>query len=388
MKNQSRVQSPERKAPWGPRPFTESKACGRRADGTFGGTSYASPHSIPGLLSGTRVTRPSGVTRSSTARRAFTMVEMLVTLALLSLIVLALMTVFNSTQSAFRASLTQTDFLESGRLAMGLIADDLEKMTPSYGYYSTNNLQFYAFYEQRFTNGTVNFYINSNPFNTTTQPLTQYLPGTSARRTNVLENFFMLSHQNVNGNPTWVGTGYMVDPSSYPTNSLYRFVMTTNVMKGNPLNLFSSFSSALGGAGVSKLFNPFTNTVNWTHIMDGVVDLRVRAYDPDGFRITNGVDHYSEQFINNRNTYVFVPNDTFNPLLPYSLKLYGCYMFSNTVPATVEVSLGVMEDTVLRRAESLPPGAAQLNYMSNHVGQVHLFRQRVVIRNVDPAAYQ
>ena len=70
---------------------------------------------------------------STLAAPAFTLVEMLVTLALLSLIVLALMAVFNSTQKAFRASLTQTDMLESGRMAMGLIASDLEAMTPSYG---------------------------------------------------------------------------------------------------------------------------------------------------------------------------------------------------------------------------------------------------------------
>jgi prepilin-type N-terminal cleavage/methylation domain-containing protein len=61
----------------------------------------------------------------------FTLVEILVTMVLLSLIVLALMTVFNSTQKAFRASLTETDLLESGRLAMGLMVGDLEGMTPS-----------------------------------------------------------------------------------------------------------------------------------------------------------------------------------------------------------------------------------------------------------------
>jgi len=64
-------------------------------------------------------------------RAGFTMVEILVTMVLLSLIVLALMTVFNSTQKAFRSSLTQTDVLESGRLAMGLMVGDLEAMTPS-----------------------------------------------------------------------------------------------------------------------------------------------------------------------------------------------------------------------------------------------------------------
>ena len=52
-------------------------------------------------------------------------------MVLLSLIVLALMAIFNSTQKAFRSGLTQTDILESGRLAMGLITSDLGAMTPS-----------------------------------------------------------------------------------------------------------------------------------------------------------------------------------------------------------------------------------------------------------------
>ena len=45
-----------------------------------------------------------------TLRCAFTLVEVMVVVTLLSLIVLALMTVFNSTQAAFRASVTQTEF--------------------------------------------------------------------------------------------------------------------------------------------------------------------------------------------------------------------------------------------------------------------------------------
>ena len=73
-------------------------------------------------------------------------------------------------------------------------------------------------------------------------------------------------------------------------------------------------------------------------------------------------------------------------LTPY-LGQAGFYTSSNAVPASVEVELGVLEDSTLQRAESLS-GAAQLNYLSNHIGQVHLFRQRVMIRNVDPAVYQ
>ncbi len=112
-------------------------------------------------------------------RAGFTLVEMLVTLALLSLIVLALMTVFNSTQKAFRASLTQTDILESGRLAMGLITSDLEAMTPSSSPVNTNvpNFNFYA--------ALANYL--------TAPPLIQSLTASSQLRTNLLENFFSLS---------------------------------------------------------------------------------------------------------------------------------------------------------------------------------------------------
>ncbi len=68
------------------------------------------------------------------SRGGFTLVEIMVVLALLSLIVFALMAVFGVTQRAFRASLTQTDSLEGGRAVMDLIAADLEAMTPSDGF--------------------------------------------------------------------------------------------------------------------------------------------------------------------------------------------------------------------------------------------------------------
>ena len=351
MKNLSRVQSPERKAPWGPRPFTESRVCGRRADDAFGGASYASPHSIPGLLSGTRVTRPSG-------RLAFTLVEMLVTLALLSLIVLALMTVFNSTQNAFRASLTQTDILESGRLAMGLITSDLATMTPS----DSDAVNFYS--------AVTNFGSYTLPASPVS-PLLQGLTASSQLRTNVLESFFSLSRQNLNGQRSWVATGYVVstnttDGTLYP---LYRFYMVTNVQATDPWWLYVNF-----------ITNSFVNSPPWSHLADGVVDLRVRAFDANGRWITNSLTVTTNAAFTNAVTvyppYLFAPGD------PSVL-----YMSSNVVPASVEVEMGVLEDTTLQRAESLS-GAAQMNYLSNHVGQVHLFRQRVAIRNVDPAVYQ
>ena len=320
----------------------------------------------------------------------FTLVEMLVTLALLSLIVLALMTVFNSTQKAFRASLTQTDILESGRLAMGLITSDLEAMTPSSCPVNTNNPPLppaywyppYIGYTAPYaTNNNFNFYASPYfGYAPLIQPLIQPLTASSQSRTNVVESFFSLSRQNIGGSPTWVGTGYTVvanrpPPDTNDIYALYRFYATTNAQAASPASLYNAF--------ISTLTQP-TNSAYWSHLMDGVVDLTVRAYDPNGLEMTNT---YEYNYNGSTNTFTN-PNTLF--LRPY-LGLAGFYAYSNTVPASVQVELGVLEDTVLQHAEGLPnlPTAyAQTAYLSAHVGQVHLFRQRVVIRNFDLTAYQ
>jgi prepilin-type N-terminal cleavage/methylation domain-containing protein len=276
-------------------------------------------------------------------QRAFTLIEVLVVMTLLALIVLSLMTVLNNTQTAFRAGITQTDVLESGRAVTDLLKSDLEGMTPSFGT----------------SNGAVNFYANTN-FSYT--PLVQALPGGTQTRASVLENFFILSRQNINGSPSWVGTGYMVVTNSLDgLYSLYRFSTNFSVMVNDPAGLFyTSFN------------NFFLYPTNYSHLMNGVVGLTVRAYDPNGFWMTNTVDFYGGQFTTNQNTIITNQNTI--------------YMYSNAVPASVEVELGVLEDRTLQRAESLPL-AAQTNYLALHAGQVHIFRQRVWIRNVDPSAY-
>ena len=306
----------------------------------------------------------SPVTRHSSlvTRNAFTLIEILVVVVLMSLIILALMTVFNTTQTAFRASLTQTDVLEGGRAAMGMIKSDLESMTPSFGV----------------SNGAVNF--STAVVTGTNTPLIQSLIGSNdpkTRRTNVLEEFFILTRQNT----TWTGVGYLVDLNSTNYfNPLYRFSQSMNVSAQNaPAILYANFllnSPAYTGLPISP-----TNS-SMSHLMNGVVHLTVRAHDPGGFWMTNVIEYYGgPNFIINQNV----------QFSPPEWGEVGFIMFSNTVPASVEINLGVLEDRTLQRAESLPnlpPAWAQSNYLAGHVGQVHLFRQRVWIRNVDPSAYQ
>jgi len=296
---------------------------------------------------GTARSPVSIVNRKSKIVNGFTLVEVLVVMTLLSLIVLVLMAVFNSTQTAFRAGVTQSGVLESGRAAMDLMAADLRAMSPSL---DTNN-------------GAVNFSaVIPSGYTPLKQPLLASIPAQS--RTNVQENIFILSRQN----QTWTGVGYVVANSSQgDLDSLYRFTMTTNVQ-------------AAGAA--AALYNIFRTTppADMSHLMDGVVSLTVRAYDVNGGWMTNHVVFTGGQVATNKNVYFFLPA-TFGET--------GFDMFSNTLPASVQIEMGVLEDRALQRAESLSASpSAQASYLQQQAGAVHVFRQRVSIPNVDPSAYQ
>lgn len=312
---------------------------------------------------------------SLVTRHAFTLVEILMVVVLLSLIVLALMAVFNSTQAAFRAGITQTDVMEGGRSVMGLIKSDLEEMTPSLG---QSNIDltggYYGFVP---TNAPVNFTVQLNQyqFQSGSDPLAQSLAGSSSNRVNVLQKFFFITRQNT----TWTGVGYFVDTaSSNYFNPLYRFAMTTNVAAANaPWGLYGAFLT-------NSLLPVPVNATNLglSHLVDGVVQLTVRPYDPDGYWMTATTNIYwyagTSHGTTNRNVWFAAP----------AWGEVGCYMFSNTVPAAVSLELGVLEDRAIQRAESIGIPVTQSNYLAQQAAKVHLFRQRIPIRNVDPSAYQ
>ena len=60
----------------------------------------------------------------------------------------------------------------------------------------------------------------------------------------------------------------------------------------------------------------------------------------------------------------------------------------NAVPAVVEFEIGILEQQTYQHYKSIPTAAAQANYLEGQAGRVHLFRQRVAVRNVDATAYQ
>ena len=304
---------------------------------------------------------------SRSVTRAFTLIEILVVVGLLSIIVFGLLAMFNQTQRALRTGLTQTDVLAGGRLATDMIAREIEQVTPI----RAPGVNFYAEIP-----GTLYAPVAY-------QPLRQQLPGFNPttkqpdQRTNVIEYLYFLTHEN----QTWSGIGYLVDPPDQGIGTLYRFVNPSGTNQNPAALFFNGFNGFQDFIAHPPI--PVTNTAYAAYfhrILDGVVHFRVRAFDTNSDWITDNIGS---------------PNNGTNILVrdwPVGAPTEaGSYLFtSNAVPAFVELEIGVLEDRAYQRFQSLPtvPPSLRLNYLSNHVGQVHLFRQRIPVRNLDPSAYQ
>jgi type II secretory pathway component PulJ len=301
---------------------------------------------------------------------AFTLVEILVTVALLSFIILGLTAMFNQVQRAFRTSMNQVDQLEAGRAVTELLPRELEQMIPSghSGDYAVN------FYSQILDS----------------RPLTQSLPGTSVSRTNLLADCFMLLRENQN----WKGIGYCVrtndanghlwfpevqplNPHQMGVGSLYRYEATLPVLyphgdprsglPQDPSRLFTAFRDAcIPGSSASRSIS--------NRICDGVIHFRFRASDTNGMLLTWRLPLRPDRTIS---------------MSAVASPETGLYQFrSNAVPASVEMELGILEQHAWERYLSIGAPLARLNYLMDVSSRVHLFRQRIPIPNVDPLAYQ
>jgi prepilin-type N-terminal cleavage/methylation domain-containing protein len=329
--------------------------------------------------------------------RAFTLLEILVSVALLSFIVLGLFAMFNQTQRAFRLSMTQSDILEAGRAVTEMIPRELEQTVPS---------------DRNATNFSTAL-IGIPFYDPLTQLLPTAFPATQAARTNYLQDLFMLRREN----QTWVGVGYCVRvadtngvlwyPVSVPINplglpptlgagSLYRFTATLPVLYSgtrgdqksglpqDPSQIYNAFRKACVPGTLAS--------TNISRICDGVIHFRLRAFAANGFPLFSDGLHTNACFRTNSLTtgWSVAAQTQVTPNLAYPDNLSGLYFWSNAVPGSVEMELGLLEQHAWERYASIPSPAAALAYLRREdiSSRVHIFRQRIAVRNLNPLPYQ
>lgn len=262
---------------------------------------------------------------------------------MLSLIILGLTAVFVQTQKAFKSGIKQATVTDAGRTITDMIASDLRQMVDSG---NTNVINFYCDWSL------TNEVLQTNPL---AGAANEYL------RTNQMDEIYILERTN----NVWMGVGYAVSNVSTGVGSLYRYVAFTNGPE--PLatnNLFLFFSNSI----VNQLFSG----TNWHRLADGVVHLKVRSFD------LNGNECYPEYYMEQIQGGAGYPYYSYPGPFPTEPPFMNTGV-TNTLPAAVELELGILEPETLGEIASLP-APAQGRWITNQaVSKEEIFRERIII---------
>ncbi len=314
-------------------------------------------------------------------KAAFSLIEIMVTVGLMTFIILGLLLMFNQTQRAFRTGMAQTDVLEAGRATLDLVARELEQMSPSQAPDYIDNSGFLRRATNFFVEPSTTYPSIASPYSFSwANPFVQELPGNNLSRTNLMQRFFFLSKLNQD----WVGTGYEVLPDdAYGcVGTLYRYSATNNP-RGDLIDL-------------SALFPGTATPSNMSRIADGIVHLRLRAFANNGYLITTNNFTRTNTIYPNASYPIRITGPYTNVVEaiaynsePYNadLRQASCYFMGNAAPGYLELELGILEPQILQKYRSIGDMNAARAYLSNRVASVHIFRQRIPVRNVDLSAY-
>jgi type II secretory pathway component PulJ len=279
----------------------------------------------------------------SLALRAFTVVELMVAISVMTLIVLVLYGLFDQTQRAMRGNVSQVDVLEGGRATMEMITRDFEELRAS-GVRSATNLFVQL---------------------TAAQTL-QSLPGEGQLRISSLQECFFLTKPGRH----WQQFGYVVVPErilnvAQPLGTLYRVALSNHV---------SNFTSnSLSGLYITNRDNMLaygTNTL-FQRVTDGVVHFRVRVLDARGIR-------HSPTNTVSTNMTIFMQLDPISNLATERELRYA--FLEDALPAAVEVELGILDPQAVGRLRSMPNPTMAAEFLSRQSGRLHIFHQRIPIR--------
>jgi prepilin-type N-terminal cleavage/methylation domain-containing protein len=270
-------------------------------------------------------------TKRGNRRGGFSLIEIMVAVTLLAVITVGLLAMFYHTQRAFRLGAGQVDTLEAGRTTMQLLSHDLQEMYPSH---LPEMLNFQA-----------------APSGNAAR-LDMDLPD-GLFRTNLLQDLSFLARRG----DEWIAVTYRVAHLNRGAGTLYRSVMSTNpaIQPAGPWT--AEWKT------VSNLFNTITfGTPDPVNGNASVED------DPNFHRVADGVVH-----LRVRGAY-----DDLGRIIPESSS--GVYLFTNGVPAYIDVELGILDPKAVAQFEARPNDTAARDYVISHVHQLHIFTQRIHTR--------
>jgi hypothetical protein len=279
-------------------------------------------------------------------RQAFTMVEIMTAVAITTLIVFTLVSMFNTSTKALLMGIKQKDVWEAARATFGMISRDVEKVTVG-GYATVGNV----------TEPRISMVSFGAPMQDSITPLPD---GTLIE--NRLQDVYLLSKEG----SRWELDIYRLirENVNVGVATLYRF--HTNY---STFNLLSTENLPIDYSPISPTANP--NPFKWSNnefvanasrMVDGVVRLQMIAYDNNGRALypTNALG------------------------LEYSITGFSFEFGGETLPAAVDLEFFVIEPDRINEFRAQSGDIAKQLYLQNHIGNVQMFRTRIPIRKDVP----
>lgn len=317
--------------------------------------------------------------------RAFTLLELMVAVSVMTLVIYTLYALFNQTQMALRKNAAQVDVNEGGRAAMEMIVRELSQMETS-GYPAITDPRTLLTYS-----GSKSFHSRITPGNSALLLAYQSDALTpegddedlaEGFRTNILQDFtftgrgdsgFFVTSYRVIGATNGIGT-----LARYQTNGTLRVTAPGQALL-NKTELFNRFFFDPIVSATNSLFEP---------IADGVIHFRISPYDQLGRPLGHGSLYYDPLGLNlerlgaaGQALYQVATNRPVDGTLMQDLDGHSQVQFYGALPEYFDLEMAVVEPQVLKQVRALPK-AMQANYLGRQIGKVTLFRQRIPIRDM------
>lgn len=289
-------------------------------------------------------------------RRAFSVIELLVAVSVLTLIVLVLFKLFDQTQKALRKNVTQTDVLESGRAVLDTLVREFAEITPAP--VGAIPLQFSGV-----SSGTyyqTNLYVHAGPFT----PLSQSLFSDNTGRTNYLQEVFYLTRLGRD----WTGVGLQVIPlrlsnggKDSGVGTLYRW---ENTIREEALSGTNNLSRAFRLTIPTPVYP--SEPTNFFKVTEGITHFRVTPCDRLGREMT----YRWAQTNAYTNAYILRDRD---------FETASAFV-ADALPSFLDLEIGILESKTLEEFKSIPDPVRARKFLQDRASKVHLLRQRIPVR--------
>jgi prepilin-type N-terminal cleavage/methylation domain-containing protein len=332
------------------------------------------------------------------SRFGFSLIEVLLAVSIMTVIVFGLFSMFNQTQKALRATAKQVDILGSGRAAIEVLVEDIQAAeAPGLPLLS----------ELTITTKELPHMLGTLERTYEYEPVIQQLVDGSLR-TNMLQNVFFLTRSNLN----WVAKGYFFSPTA-------NFVAPNNTrsLGFGTLFRFSSVNADLTAANIRDRYQPqrrlnhqllgnlwdqynnvlnaspleVTNQVfnlNVSPLIEGIIHFKLQPIDSDGrpmLYTTNFTALNQSVNFSYPNTILEREQTGAGDILEGQTRFR---FFEDSIPAYIELELGVLDPEVLARVKSMPNLNVARQYLQDKPGAVHLFRRMIPISTAKPISLE